>query len=251
MTTTNHEPNQPEDTGTEGQRRSNKPTQIWNKYVVGKEAAWTALFTAALVLFTGLLWRVSNRQNEIAVSSQRAFLTFNGPNVGARLIDNSGTWTGNEIALVWTNGGNTAARNVVIQNNAEAFFPDLPENYSFPLVAPRTKVVIGPKSTYGVNIQMGRDLMSDYWQHKKRLFIWGSAVYSDTFGDTPDRLGEFCIELTHLTINPVQGAASPAQVDISKTDVVLTSFQWQQCPAHNCYDGDCTDYSTIIKQMRE
>jgi hypothetical protein len=95
---------------------------------------------------------------------------------------------------------------------------------------------------------MPKELIIDYWQGKKRLFIWGTAIYNDSFEDTPERLSEFCIGLTHLTVNQ-QG--DPNKVDFTKADVNLVGFQWEQCTEHNCYDQDCKDYSSRAKDMRE
>jgi hypothetical protein len=177
------------------------------------------------------------------------------------MADNAGAWIGQEIALLWINGGNTAARDAVIQTNAAPFFPDIPEGYTFPLALPKTKVVIGPKGTYGTNIIVSKDVIADYWHSKKRIFIWGDVVYKDVFFEQPDRLTEFCVELTHLAVNQLAPSTGPAgkilptitapqQTDVERASAALAAFQWQQCPEHNCYDEDCKDYSARIKEMR-
>jgi hypothetical protein len=149
MTNTDNERDEGHNASAESPQQPNILSRLWKKFITGKGAMWTAIFTAALVFFTGKLYQVSDRQNTINISSQRGFLTFFGPSPGARKVDTAGAWTGDEIALTWVNSGNTAARNVVIQNNASPFFPDLPQGYSFPLAQPKVRVVIGPKATYG------------------------------------------------------------------------------------------------------
>jgi hypothetical protein len=223
---------------------------ILNTFFINKGSVWTAIFTGALVFFTYKLSNVSDKQNEIAVASQRGFLTFLGPQMGVRMVDNNGNWTAQEVAAVWINAGNTATREVVIQNNAAAFFPDIPSQYNFPLSDPKFHVVIGPKANYGTNIQLPKDVIADNIQAKKRIFLWGTAVYKDTFS-TPDRLTEFCVELTHLTFNQPPGLKSPSQISLNDPTVMWQGFEWNQCPQHNCYDRDCPDYDTMIQQQRQ
>src|SRR3989442_10894459 len=50
-----------------------------NKFFFGKAGAWTAIFTFIVSVFSGLLWRVSDKANETSIVTQRAFLNFSGP----------------------------------------------------------------------------------------------------------------------------------------------------------------------------
>jgi len=260
-----HPPAPPEHNGANN--HSEQSPRWWDRgafvlqlliFIVGCYVAW---------VYSGQLdqMRESNKINRDALQSvQRAFIVFAGPTNGARLVDNSGGWTGQEIAVNWINGGNTAARGMVIQTNAAPFFPDIPEGYAFPLALPKAKAVLGPKAGYGTNDVIFKDVIADYWRSKKRIFIWGNAAYKDVFAGSPDRLTEFCVELTHLTVNmlppPGNGKIlptiptmppTPQAIDVDRPEAILTGFQWQQCPQHNCYDEDCKDYAARVKEMRE
>jgi hypothetical protein len=116
--------------------------QIWNVFFGGGRAAfWTALFTGILTIVTWQIYDVYRVIDNTSRSSSRAFLIFAGPQNGAKMIDNSGTWTGQEIASVWQNAGDTPARDAVIKTSVDSFYPDLPETYSFPLTT-KSKIVL-------------------------------------------------------------------------------------------------------------
>lgn len=55
--------------------------QIYNFLFVGKAPVWTALATVMMMVFSGLLLRVTNIANQISVSTQRAVLSPNGPSI--------------------------------------------------------------------------------------------------------------------------------------------------------------------------
>jgi hypothetical protein len=240
--------------------------RVWG--VLSSAVFWTALFTGFLTVFSFMLVRISNTTSEIERSSQRAFLIFFGPQNGPRLVANasdpSSPWTGQEISIQWFNAGNTPAREAIIKANAMPFFPDIPDPYDFSLGSDKTQVVIGPKQQYGINAAIGKDVIADAFHNKKRLFLWGAVVYKDVFPNSADRLTEFCVELTHLTLGMATPAPSQStsktgpskpttqtNMDIDAPGAQFLGFQWQQCKRHNCYDDDCSDYRDRIKDMRE
>jgi len=243
---------------------------VWefiNLWFVRKAGFWTAIFTGVLTFVTIQIERTYKVINQTSISSERAFLTFVGPQNGPKLVDNSGAWSAQEVSVVWSNAGNTAARMAVIKIKGDSFFPDIPEQYDFPLGTEKTTIVLGPKSTYGVNTTIPKEILADAWHSKKRIFLWGTVIYDDVFPASPERLSEFCAELTHLSlakqlaqttpppgpapafVNPTLAAPKPS--DIDDPGAVLGTFQWQQCHAHNCYDEDCPDYKDRIADMRK
>jgi hypothetical protein len=223
--------------------------RFWNIFFNDRAGVWTALFTGVLSVFTYMLYRVSNSTDETQRSAQRAFLNFNGPVLGPKIVDNGGHWTGQEFALQWTNSGNTPARDLVIQTNNLPFRPDIPKEYDFPLATEKTSTVIGPKGTYGTGMVIPKESLADAWHSKGRLFIWGTVIYKDAFPQDPDRLTEFCVELTHLTMNTPK-PQTPTQTTIDDPKATLVGFQWQTCRTHNCYDEDCKDYKDRVGDMR-
>jgi len=170
------------------------------------------------------------------------------------------TWIGQEFSLNWINSGNTPASSIVIQTNVQAWRSDLPSNYDFPENKQNALAVIGPKGTYGTLARVSKEDLMDAWQAKSRLFFWGSVVYKDIFPKDPDRLSEFCVEMTHITFpSPTSGTkqTAPKAIPQPTTEPItppitggVIAFQWQACHQHNCYDQDCADYSDRVKNAR-
>ena len=226
---------------------------IWNNCIKDKASAWQAICAVLLTVFTFLLYRVSDRATETSRASERAFVNFGQLTMGVRLIAPDGkTWNGQEFALNWINSGNTPAKGIVIETNAQAFRSDLPLGYPFPENKATSLAVIGPKGAYGTLAQISTTDIMDSWSNKSRIFFWGSLVYNDTFSGDPDRLSEFCVEMTHITLAPSQNPASPTPPGpaVAAPPDAVVGFQWQACREHNCYDEDCKDYSIKVKQMR-
>jgi len=226
-------------------------TKFYNIFFNNRAAVWTAVFTGVLSVFTLMLYRVSQSTDETQRTSERAFLNFIGPVDGPKILGNDGKWTGQEIAINWNNSGNTPARNLTIQTNTMPFMPDIPKEYDFPLATEKKRAVIGPKQNYGTDVVIPQTSLADAWHSKARLFIWGTVIYKDVFPNNPDRLTEFCIELTHLTLGQKGQFKVPKPSDIDAPDATLVGFQWETCRAHNCYDEDCKDYKERVEDMRQ
>jgi hypothetical protein len=219
---------------------------------------WTAIFTGVLSIFTYFLWNVAKSTDEASRASERAFINFGQLSVGVNLTTPNQTWVGQEFALNFINNGNTPASSVVITTSVQAWRTQLPNGYGFPEEKAPALAVIGPKSIYGTLTRVSKDDIMDAWQAKSHLFFWGSVVYKDIFPNDPDRLSEFCIEMTHITFaRPAAAPPNPkAPVTSSNVDQPpaisggVIAFQWQACPEHNCYDQDCKDYSARVKNAR-
>jgi hypothetical protein len=223
-----------------------------------------AIFVVTIVIagiYKGQLKEMveSNRINSESLQSvQRGLVTFGGLQTGVRLVGpDKKTWLGNEIAVAWVNSGNTPAKSMVIRGNVQAWRSDLPEGFGFPEDKVNSPAVIGPKSNYGINVRVSKTDLLDTWNGNSRIFFWGSVLYKDAFKGDPDRLSEFCAEMTHVTlvatpvpVQPVPGKPTPIAPSIGEADT-LAGFQWQACREHNCYDEDCKDYSSKVKIMRE
>jgi hypothetical protein len=225
-------------------------------FFVGKSAAWTAVFTGVLTVFTVKMYQVSSLTNETVRSAERASLSFANIGLGVRLNDAKQGWTAQELSLNWTNTGNTPATDAVIQANGQPWPTDLPKGFEFPLLPEKTTAVVGPKGFYGTNVQVGKDILASAWHAKSRLFFWGAVVYKDAFPGDPDRLSEFCVEMTHITIGSMQPNIPsappqiPTTISIDDQGAAIIGAQWQTCREHNCYDEGCKDYATRVKEAR-
>jgi hypothetical protein len=254
---------QAQDGGNRGDSfgESNSPTpekarvKWFNILFKNKAGMWTAVFTGVLSVFTLLLWNVAKSTDQTSRASERAYLSFVQLGLGVDLLGNDlRTWSGQEFLLNWLNSGNTPATGVVIETNAQAWRSSLPEGFDFPEIKDKNKTVaaIGPKSSYGTTSDINKDDLMDAWAGKSRIFFWGSVVYKDVFPGDPDRLSEFCVEMTHVTFKqapetnrPTPRAGGAAAPDQSVPPAIVggvVGYQWQACREHNCYDQDCKDY---------
>jgi len=222
---------------------------------------WTAIFTGVLSVFTYFLWTVAKSTDETSRASERAFLNFSQLGLGVKLIGADARWAGQEFSLNWTNSGNTPASDVVIDAGAQAWRTDLPPGYNFPENRANTLSVVGPKGVYGTIATVSNVDLMDSWSGRSRIFFWGSVVYKDIFREDPDRLSEFCIEMTHVTfatgappqsqtVQRVPTTPSTAAGIVAPTSDTMTAFQWQACREHNCYDQGCADYTQRVKDAR-
>ena len=158
---------------------------FWNTFFVGKAAAWTALSTVVLMVFSGLLWRVNDKANETSVATQRAFISFSGP---AFAKDTEGKkLNGIKVYYGMANSGTTPVRDGVSEWNISLGpttaekgldFDRLPQDqrYSF---------VLGPKGGFQMApISISSEDLEAVAKGEKHLFFWGWTTYRDIFDGT-------------------------------------------------------------------
>lgn len=220
-------------------------TRIWNFLFRGKAAAWTALFTGVLTVFTYKLYQVANAANETSREGQRAFVSFSGITPLANLTDPTrATRLGLEVQVKWSNSGTTPAQDALGAASAQLWASELPDGFDFkdlPGVKGQT-LAIGPKGEGALSMQLPVNLLASQRAGTSRLYVWGWAVYKDIFSDDPDRLNEFCTEVTHVAI--------PADKTMEDPNANV-GWALAQCNRHNCYDEDCPDYSERVKEARQ
>jgi hypothetical protein len=148
-------------------------------------------------------------------------------------------------------------------------FEKMAGDYEFPDVdgSPAKLLFIGPNTNSATYMSVLVDTLIAAVDRKQRMFIWGWATYDDVFEGTPQRLTEFCSEIS-ITFTeraarvapPEQNPAAAAllalqapQVDLIppvrsrvglQTDVRMES---ETCDRHNCYDEDCPNYQQRTK----
>lgn len=212
--------------------------KLFNKFFRGRAGTWTAIFTLVLTIFSGLLWRVSDKANETSIVTKRAFINFSGP-VFAKDTDGV-KLKGINVFYLMQNSGETPA-NVGVSQWSMALGPTVPHSgLDFDTLpqSERLSFVLGPKALFQmkpVNISLADlELVGD---GKKHLFFWGWSTYSDIFTGTSKRLSEFCTEIDGVTWTKPDH--SDATVDISTVS--------PPCPTHNCYDEGCEDYSRRVR----
>jgi hypothetical protein len=224
-----------------GRERRNEGEQMnwfWNTFFARRAAAWTALSTVVMTVFSCLLWRVSDKANETTVVAQRAFLTISSV-YPQKIIQNQKVVGVNFFAAI-NNSGETPAKDGAEQFNYSVGqslpqkgtdFEGLPHNE-------KLVFVLGPKAGMQLApISISMEDLEAAEQGKKHIFFWGWTTYHDIFSGTPIRLSEFCVQLTSVSFtNPDHSLVT--------TDV---NFVNPPCPIHNCYDEDCEDYPKRVQ----
>jgi len=229
---------------SEKEVKNNMGQWIWNTFFRDRSAAWTALFTGVLVLFTYKLWQVAERADDTSRATQRAFIGLAGIGGGVGLTSpDRKTRLGQEVYVNWVNSGTTPAKNAVT-NISEQPWPSTSDlqGFDFHDLNPATKqpLLIGPKETSGIRTAIPLDFLRNQRDGKARLYFWGWIIYDDIFPGDPPRLTEFCTEMIQVSIGP-------ADKDISEPNSFL-GWNTQRCPQHNCYDEGCLDYAARIKE---
>jgi hypothetical protein len=199
---------------------------------------WSCIFTGVLMVFSGLLYEVNNKANETSIATQRAFISFAGPIVvrdirGNKLkgvnfyyvMSNSGTTPASETDLEW----NMSLGPTIPQKGLD--FETLPQNE-------RTASVLGPKANFQFKpVYLSVEDMEAVADGKEHLFFWGWVTYRDIFKGTPERLSEFCIDVTSATWTKANHTDPMA-------DLTMVT---PPCPVHYCYDQKCEDYTARTK----
>ena len=203
-----------------------------------------------------MIYRVYLLMNQTNERAQRAVVSFNGLGIGVQVEDQDRKWNGQEIYINWGNPGETHAKAVSFKTNQKLDLDVLPVGFDFPLPSDKTQGVIASKGQFTTSIVVPLAQLKDVWNGRSRLFIWGDATYQDAFPDDPERLSEFCVEVTKPTagfsIQPTikPGEAIPRPV-LGDPNTQLIGLSWTSCAhgIHICYDEDCPDYEDRIKDM--
>jgi hypothetical protein len=210
--------------------------KMFNFLFTGKAPVWTALATVMMMIFSGLLLRVTNVANEINMATQRATLSAAGPNFQKIPNLDGKTIKGFNVFYFWTNAGTAPVPDGKMQFNislGNALPPGDANDFAKLPQSQTIEFVLGPKAGMQMSPQfISTEDMEKIGQGKEHLFIWGWATYHDGFPDTPMRLSEFCTDITSATWT------KPDHTDITG-DVAFTS---PPCGAYNCYDERCKDY---------
>jgi hypothetical protein len=238
-------PEKPEQTQTadtrENKQEDNTPMlgQIYNRLFEGKAAAWTAIFTCVLAVFSYLLWEVSKEANNTSAATQAASVSSFGPSLVKVTNADGKTLKGYNIFFTWINNGTTPTRSALMQANVSVGqdrpskgldFSSLPQSQSLTAVlGPRAGIQMPPAFISTEDVESVQD-------GKKHMFFWGWAVYHDVFSSTA-RLSEYCFD--------VQGATwTKADHNDATGDLSLAT---PPCGVHFCFNEECEDYQSRTK----
>jgi hypothetical protein len=218
--------------------------RIWNLMFQEKAAAWTAIFTAVLAVFSYLLFQANSDANKAAIATQRAFITFAQTYFEPVPSNPKQKVAGYRLHMVMSNGGTTATEystyemSIAIQDTV----PDPQTNFDALPQSERFEFVFGPRQVYdGLGTYVSLSDLEDVAQEKKHMFFWGWVVYRDVFSATPIRLSEFCLNMTNPQWQNPDHSGRPGLITMSNLPCRQT---------HNCYDENCQDYSKRIEGFR-
>jgi len=171
-------------------------------------------------------------------SVQRAFLVPRKPNVDRFLqTGNVPVWQINET---WENVGSTQAVGV-IQHTSASQDENMPDGDKFIGDTKDSQYLItyiGPKMTRDTDPIIAPDDFiptvknpTDVAVFTGHRYIWGWIYYRDAFPESKPHVSEFCEELIRVRPSPTP--------DSQKA-------MFRDCPRHNCADGDCDDFKTLV-----
>jgi hypothetical protein len=218
-------------------------TKLFDILFKGKSGMWTAIFTGVLTVFTYYLWDVAEKTGEMAVSTQRAFISAGGNlSFMARVVrpEDKGKVSQLQTLITWENSGSTPTKTGLTVVSFQPWDKEqLPDGFGFPDTGPKNPIVIPPKGTGATGIPVPIGYLQDVRDRKNKLFVWGAIVYEDIFPNTPKRLTEFCFKLFDV---------SSSNPDMSDTK---TNIKWSSdaCTQHNCYDENCPDYKERVTSI--
>lgn len=208
---------------------------IWNSFFANKAPAWSAAATIVMMIFSGLLWQANRRSNDADVMSQRAFINFVGPGMSPDIRNK--TFVGTNVTWSISNSGTTPANNLTFEWNLSlgSISPDKNTDFDSLPQTERNRIVLGPKAVYQFKpVYISQQDWEDVTAGRKHIFFWGWVTYYDIFKKTPERLSEFCTDVTSAVWATADHTGPTA----------LVNLVTPPCPTHNCYDENCTDYST-------
>jgi hypothetical protein len=222
---------------------------IFDKFFRGKAAAWTAIFTCVLAVFSYLLWEANSDANQTTVATQRASITFGAVYLEKVAASPTDPLTGYRAHIQMTNGGTTPTKYGFYEMSAAVQDSGPDENTDFDALpqSRRLPFIFGPHQLYdSQGAQISLSDLEAVGAGKKHMFLWGWIVYRDTFSGTPIHLSEYCLNVTDPKWMTPTGVISANHSDVNG----ITAITTLPCPTHYCYESDCGDYSKRIQGFK-
>jgi hypothetical protein len=109
-----------------------------------------------------------------------------------------------DITPIVENGGNTQTVDAKINVNSALRDEPLPEGFDFPFVFKHGFTLIGAHQSVGASnaVILDDDLLL-VQGGTKYFYIWGTIAYRDVFPNTPERVTEFCAQISRVIGNPL------------------------------------------------
>lgn len=205
--------------------------------------AITALATIVIAAFTGTLWYATSQQSELTrqafIADKRAFVFAKGFRALYEPGGPNNTWQW-RFSPVWSNSGDTPTQG--LQFYCDGFLSNARLQPTFDLTYedpayPRGPGMLGPRSEGSAGMAPRSTQMAitaqdihDIQAGNKFFYMYGSARYSDSMPDTPQRITRFCWQMV-VTGNPFTFDPTIDPQGVSWTNV--------HQGRGNCADNEC------------
>ncbi len=151
-----------------------------------------SFFAYMLIRSSDFRWKAGTRQQAIA---NRAFVFIKTLDAHA-IRDAQSNVGGYRLIPLWTNGGNTPTKGLIVRTNWTSRAGDLPDGYRYDYAKRGTVMVLGPHVEAGSDIiEIGANEMSAAMDGAETIFVWGRADYLDIFPKTKPHHTRFCYRL--------------------------------------------------------
>ena len=189
-------------------------------------------------VYTLEAWRANGLTREALESVQRAFVVYQNLAVWSYLDLRNKKQPVYLIRPIWGNSGNTPTRDLRIYVSeikpikppyTDLDFSQAPGTVFTPMFLAPHGVVRGAD-----RIISAADLFN-VRDGKSFFYIWGWAIYYDTFPKTKPHITRFCDVLIGAFFDPN---------DLTK----LTGVNTESCPTYNCADEECEEQDRRARQ---
>jgi hypothetical protein len=222
-----------------------------NGAITAIATAFIAWFTLSLRQSTDKLWDAGERQlgllaqtsaaqskdmqDSVAVAKESAEISrtslISTQRAYVRVLNFPWLWRGDsdrpgkffyDITPIVENGGNTQTVDAKINVNSALRDQPLPDDFDFPYKGEYGLTLIGAHQTIGASNAhiLDEDLLL-VRRGQKFFYIWGTITYRDVFPDTPERVTEFCTQISRVFGNPLD----PRETGNPKGTTVEIYFQ--------------------------
>jgi len=132
--------------------------------------------------------------------------------------------TNGSVIVHFENFGETPGMKVLQKTSVCMRKYDIPDEFTYRDLGQLQHVpaLIPPRTTFTTEIPVRPDHIDDAIKYKTSLYVWGTINYIDIFKQP--HLTEFCAKY--------EGAEKTADSD-------SITYNFEQCPTHNCTDADC------------
>ncbi len=214
-----------------GESQSDQANITNSTLIIARWTKWVGIFTAALVIVGFLqLWDLhsnSSFNEKSFIETQRASVVYGGISFGPHKVQGTGT-IDCYFSPLWTNVGNTAAKNfrtwfndpVKSLSKIEILDTRVPKDATF------IPIIIAPKAgRNGALKLLSIDEMRAISAGTLHVYLWGDGYYEDRLS-TQDHVTKFCEEIVSI-----------AWIDPTKIESPTVLFT--PCATHNCIDEEC------------